>query len=119
MTVVVIKGCDLQRAFRGQLYEQEQDMGAVRALDMAQAVSDGRTSLRTAVSWHVRTNHYPALPSTVVPVALAAIHFAGIGCWDTRLVLPDGMRYKLLPTATVRDLVDEWHLSAFIQEEEE
>lgn len=44
-------------------------MGALQAQEFAQMDVD----LETALAWHLRGNHYPPIPSSMVPVCIEAI----------------------------------------------
>ena len=44
-------------------------MGNLQATEMANLAT-----LKQGVTWQLRNNHYPPVPSSIVPVAIAAIH---------------------------------------------
>jgi hypothetical protein len=65
-------------------------MGSLAAADFADQVNEGNIQLRTAISWHLTSNHYPPLPAFFVPVALAAIEAGQDEDWDLEIDLPLG-----------------------------
>lgn len=84
-------------------------MGYTSALGMAKA-----TDLETALSWHFTANHFPPLPTTLIPAAMQAIAMASDEEWDEAVELPEGITYKGQNTAPVAAMVEAWHLGAFI-----
>lgn len=65
-------------------------MGRLGAAAFAEQVEEGNASLRTAISWHLTSNHYPPLPDFFVPVALRAIELGQAEEWDEEIDLPLG-----------------------------
>lgn len=91
-------------------------MGTVNAHGFAEAVNDGLVSQRQALVWHLTANHYPPIHEVFVPVAEQAIELANIGDWDETIEMPNGI------TKSVGEIVDELHLTPFVDlegEEEE
>ena len=88
-------------------------MGYLGALGMAQAAP-----LDAALSWHFTSNHFPPLPTSLIPVAKRAIKAAQAGEWDRKLRLPTGMSWKGQRNAPVSACVEAWHLNAFIDNQE-
>lgn len=85
-------------------------MGYSSAVGMAAA-----TDLRTALGWHLQSNHFPPVPAEMVPVAERAVKAARKGDYDRRLRLPAGASWKGQSTAPVSACVEAWHLDAFIE----
>lgn len=72
-------------------------MGSLNALGFAEQVEEGNISLTAAVSWHLSSNHYPPVPSFMVPVAVAAIEAGQDEDWDRDVDLPLGCQtHKLI-----------------------
>ena len=65
-------------------------MGSLGAAAFAEQVDEGNVSLRTAVHWHLTSNHFPPHPTWMVPVALAAIGAVQNEDWDFDIDLPLG-----------------------------
>ena len=108
-------------------------MGHLSAMDMA-----AHADLDTALSWHLRSNHYPPVPTFMIPLAKAAIEAFNDGEPDRVLELPQGCTTHrevhattdnrlddtcaLEPAVTWREsaevvaaeVVDSFHLDAFL-----
>jgi hypothetical protein len=89
-------------------------MGTTGAMGMADAVNDGSVSLRAALSWHLTSNHFPPLPSAWVESALKVIDHANEGDWESMVTLPEAGRFSE-QSYSVGELVDRFHLDAFIE----
>lgn len=74
-------------------------MGSLSAQGFADAVNDGDVQLTTALSWHLSSNHYPALPSFFIPTCIAAIEAGNDEDWDREIQLPRGCAAHKKPTA--------------------
>lgn len=74
-------------------------MGSLSAQGFADAVNDGDVQLTTALSWHLSSNHYPALPSFFIPTCIAAIEAGNDEDWDRELQLPRGCATHKEPVA--------------------
>lgn len=89
-------------------------MGYMSALGMAEA-----TDLETALGWHASTNHYPPLPSGVVPLMLEVIDAINEQ-EDDRLIdvstIGEHHTYGTKVPAWV--CAEAWHLEAFLEGEE-
>ena len=87
-------------------------MGANFAHDLASG--DFGLSLEQAVSIHLTANHYPPVPTSMVPVCINAIENANEGDWDWLVTLPDGVTWKGQDTVPASVIVDEFHLGEFV-----
>lgn len=83
-------------------------MGNLQAREIASL-----TDLTTAVTWHLRSNHYPPIHTDFVPVALEAIELANEGEYDAELTYPNGL------VRTVAHTIEGLHLDAYIDNEGE
>ena len=92
-------------------------MGHMGAMGMMGAVEDGMIDLRSALSWHLTSNHYPPVPTIMIDVAMAAIEAGNDEDWDRLIDLPDGVEHRRyghsVPASAV---IEDMHLDAFIQE---
>lgn len=111
-------------------------MGRLAADDMAAHCID----LDVALTWHLRSNHYPPVPLFMVPVAKAAVEAGRDEDWDRLVELPKGCTVhqevhatydnrlsddcELEPAVTWRngstsvpagDIVESFHLDSFCQ----
>lgn len=72
------------------------------------------------LQWHLRYNHFPAVPPYMLPVAKEAIRRAREGRWEEEIPLPTRVVHADHgATVPVEILVEELHLEAFIFDEEE
>lgn len=63
-------------------------MGAMQAMEMAELMDS-----RTAMAWHLQSNHYPPVPSSMIDPCLEAIEAGIDGDYDRLIKLPfDGER---------------------------
>ena len=88
-------------------------MGAMRAMDIVE-----HFSLEEGIKMHLRTNHYPPVPESMVPVCLDAIDAANEGDWNRDIDLPEGVMFRGLTTAPADAIVEQHHLEFWIIESE-
>ncbi len=74
------------------------------------------TNLEVALTFHFRSNHYPPLPLSLIPIAIKIIK-GEVGEND-KIELPQGISYKGSKTAPVRECIKAWHLDAFLLDPE-
>lgn len=84
-------------------------MGSLQAAEMA-ALSD----LRQGLTWHLRGNHYPPVPSSMVDPCMDAIYAYVEGDPYRRIALPDGITFKGEPEAPTMDIIEQHHLWEFV-----
>ncbi len=88
-------------------------MGSLQAMEMAAL----GVELDTALTWHLRSNHYPPLPLEILEPAKQAIQFANEGQWDAPIALPEGTTWRHQEWCPTWAAVEGWHLDAWISEE--
>lgn len=94
-------------------------MGSLHAAAFAESVQDGQITLEVALHWHLRANHYPPVPVSMVPVCIAAIEAFAEDETDREIELPEGMTYRGRTTAPAVEIVVQHHLDAFLADPEE
>jgi len=94
-------------------------MGKLQAMEMAELAWLGSTSLNQAVSWHLTSNHFPPVPTSMVAPCIEAIENANAGEWDKLVQLPEGVGYKGSTSAPTYAMVEQHHLESFLDQEEE
>jgi hypothetical protein len=95
-------------------------MGNLQASEMAALVRTGGTTLRAAVWWNLKANHYPPLPDSMIEVAMRAIKKARNGEWGARVRLPNDVTFRDgKRLITVAQAVESLHLDDLIEGEEE
>ena len=92
-------------------------MGSNFANDLA--LADNLT-IETQVEIHLKSNHYPPVPSIMVQPCIEAIDAVNdAGLWDLEIPLPEGVSWKGLTTAPAHAIIEAHHLNAWIIEREE
>ena len=71
-------------------------------------------SFDQALSWHMTGNHYPPLPSSLIPVAKIVIEKAKQCRWAAKVKLPEGVSYQGKRMVPVSACVEAWHLDVFL-----
>lgn len=93
-------------------------MGHLQADEMAGMVEGGAISLREALGWHLRYNHYPPLPESLIDVAEKAIEEARNAdpyAWEVTLLdLPEGITFRGCTTIAVAEAIESMHLEDFL-----
>ena len=83
-------------------------MGFTRALEMRQFAGE-----EAALIDHLQSNHFPPVSLAFLPTAQKAIELAREEKFDAVVDLPKGLKER---TATVRQVVEAFHLEAFLEE---
>lgn len=85
-------------------------MGSKISKELAQDVSEELTNLEAALTYHFRSNHYPPLPYSLIPVAIQIVK----GEVTDEVELPEGITWKGQKSAPVSECIKAWHLSEFL-----
>lgn len=85
----------------------------------AEGIAETETPLETQIEWHLRGNHFPPVPRSMVKPCIEAINAANAGQWDRMIGLPDGVGYKGLTAAPVSVMIEQHHLETWITDEGE
>ena len=88
-------------------------MGSLQAREMAEL-----TDLDTALTWHLRTNHYPPVPLTMLEPCKQAIDAYWEDDLDKAIDL-NGSFYRGEPFAPAREIIIAHHLDAWCSDAEE
>ena len=89
-------------------------MGSLQAMEMAEMLE-----IESAISWHLTSNHFPPVPVSMVPVCIEAIQNANAGDWMKNVSLPEGIGYKGLTVAPTHAIIEQHHLDAWVELDEE
>jgi hypothetical protein len=90
-------------------------MGSVTVIGLADSVLD----LETQIAYHLQGNHYPPVPLSMVQPCIDAIDAMYAEESDTPIALPEGITYKGRTTAPAWAIVEQHHLSWFIDPADE
>lgn len=93
-------------------------LGNMKAIEMAEAASDGTISLEAALKYHLEVNHFPPI-GEVLPTALEIVQEVRAGgSVDDWVDLPEGVEHKRYGKACpAHECIRAWHLEAFLEEE--
>jgi hypothetical protein len=89
-------------------------MGSLQAAEMASL-----TDLDTALTWHLRGNHYPPIPLTMLEPCKEAIDAYWEDNVDKLIDMPEGVFYKGMTQAPAWAIIEQHHLDAWCSEDEE
>lgn len=89
-------------------------MGSLQAQEMAELAD-----LDTALAWHLRSNHYPPIPLTMVAPCKEAIDAYWEDDLERAIELPEGVFYRGEPIAPARAIIVNHHLDAWCSDAEE
>lgn len=84
----------------------------------AEAMAEASISLEAQLDWHLTANHYPPVPSIMIPVCIEAIDNANDSDWDKLITLPENITWKGLTEAPTYAIVEGHHLDPWIIERE-
>ena len=95
-------------------------MGNTQAYEFAEAIEQDQVSLYLALHYHFTANHFPPIPVAAIGPAEKAIEKANLGEWDESIDISSiGTHKQYGNLAPVNVLIEEWHLSPFITNDEE
>lgn len=89
-------------------------MGSLQAMEMAEMLD-----MESAIAWHLQSNHYPPVPSSMVPACIEAIENALEGEWLKKVELPAGASYRGSRFAPTDAIIDQHHLWPWVELDEE
>jgi len=88
-------------------------MGSLQAQEMAELAD-----LETALTWHLRANHYPPVPYEMIAVCKDAIEACNEWDYERQIELPPQVTWRGLTTAPANAIVEGHRLEAWLDEEE-
>jgi hypothetical protein len=95
-------------------------MGNLTAVE----ISESGLTLEQQLEWHLRGNHYPPIPVEMIEPCVRAIELANAGDWNAEIELPKVGDFQITykgghTTAPVWAMVEQHHLSAFLDDEDD
>jgi hypothetical protein len=90
-------------------------MGMMNAIGMTET----NLTIERQLEWHLRSNHFPPVPTSMVQPCIEAIDAWYDDATDRNISLPDGVRYKGLTVAPAWAIIEQHHLGAWLQEPDE
>jgi hypothetical protein len=89
-------------------------MGSLQAQEMAEMLE-----IDDALRWHLRQNHYPPVPLSMIEPCKEAIQNALEGNWLKAVELPEGTTYRGSTHAPTDAIIEQHHLHAWVELDEE
>ena len=89
-------------------------MGSLQAAEMAEMLE-----IESALAWHLRANHYPPVPVSMVKPCLDAIEAALEGDWLRMIEMPEGVSYRGSNFAPADAIIQQHHLETWLELDEE
>jgi hypothetical protein len=90
-------------------------MGYNTALDLSEELE---LDLEMAIGIHLRSNHYPPVPLSMVQPCIDAIDAYYEEDYRREIALPEGVLWRGQVTAPADAIIDQHHLSAWLPENE-
>ena len=89
-------------------------MGNLQAAEMANALP-----IEQALAWHLRSNHFPPIPATMVQPCIDAIDAYWADELDNFIKLPDGVSWRGSNSAPAREIIINHHLDSWCSDSED
>ena len=93
-------------------------MGSLQAMEMAEMLE-----MEDALAWHLRSNHYPPIPLSMIEPCIEAINSVNEGGplsgWHKVIQLPEGVSYQGSNVAPAWAIIEQHHLDAWVELDEE
>ena len=90
-------------------------MGYNTALDLSEELE---LDLEMAISIHLRSNHYPPVPLSMVEPCIEAIDAYWDEDYNKSITLPEGILWKGETYAPASAIIEAHHLDAWLREEQ-
>lgn len=91
-------------------------MGTLSA--MAMTDEELGLSLEEQIGLHFKTNCYPPVPASMIPVSIEALDSVNEGHFFVEIPLPEGVLFRGGTTAPAWEIVDQHRLYAWVIESE-
>lgn len=75
--------------------------------------------LEQAITIQLRSNHYPPVPYSMVPICIEAIYAHNVGDHFREIKLPEGVLWRGQDTAPASAIIDSHHLDAWCDSDED
>jgi len=85
----------------------------------AAGIAETDLSIERQIEWHLKGNHYPPIPSSMVTPCVEAIDAYWEDDLDKEISLPEGVLYRGNVTAPAREIIINHHLDAWCSEDDE
>jgi len=86
-------------------------MGSLQAQEMSEILDT-----ESAISWHLRVNHYPPVPDSMVPVCIEAIQKVLDDEAEDLITLPHGVSWRGEEEAPAYAIIEAHHLHPWLED---
>lgn len=94
-------------------------MGSNMAMELADKDLFPNITLEDAIGMHLRGNHYPPVPLSMVPVCIEAIDAYNEGDASVMVKLPEGVSWRGQLEAPAYAIIEAHHLDAWLDIDED
>ena len=91
-------------------------MGSNLAYDLAS--DELGLDLETSIGYHLRSNHYPPVPISMVQPCIDAIDAYYENDYDRTINLPEGITWRGQTSSPASAIIDAHHLGAWLPQED-
>jgi hypothetical protein len=85
----------------------------------ALGIADTDISMEQQIAWHLQGNHYPPVPTSMVQPCIDAINAYWNDDHNALIEMPEGVSYKGSNYAPAWAIIDQHHLDAWLDNEDE
>lgn len=85
----------------------------------AMSIAESEMTLEQQLHFHLRSNHFPPVPSSMIQPCIEAIDAINEGDYHKLISLPDGVGYKGLTAAPASAIAEAHHLDAWLVDDED
>jgi hypothetical protein len=89
-------------------------MGSLQATEMANMLS-----VKDGLAWHLRSNHYPPVPLSMIGACIEAINAYNEDNSNMEIEMPEGVSYRGNTTAPAWAIIESHHLQSWLAEDGE
>ena len=94
-------------------------MGRNMAYELSDSELFPELDLEQAITIQLRSNHYPPVPHSMVPICVEAIHAYNVGDFNKDIKLPEGVLWRDKEYAPAAAIIDSHHLDAWCNYDDE
>lgn len=88
-------------------------MGSLQATEMSNMLS-----IEDGLAWHLRSNHYPPVPLSMVGPCIEAIDAYNDDNANMEIPMPEGVSYRGKTTAPAWAIIEQHHLGPWLAQDE-
>ena len=94
-------------------------MGRNMAYELSDTELFPELELEQAITIQLRSNHYPPVPYSMVPICIDAIYAYNEGDYQKEIKLPEGVLWRGQESAPAAAIIDSHHLDAWCNSDED